>query len=146
MPDLNSMDNIASSFKGKTIVVQKGTTHESRAIEMKKTIFPSLKIEVVNSFEECYQKVNQNSDYFTYLDFSSYLTAVKNTKNIKRHQAGDLTGEHFGFIMPKGSDWEPIMTEFFNKDGGFINSTTYKKIVANTLGSHVVSMLNSINN
>jgi putative glutamine transport system substrate-binding protein len=143
--DLNSMSNIASDFKGKTIIVQKGTTHETRAREIKATLFPTLKIEAVNSFQECYDKVNTNSNYFTYLDFSSYLTALKNTKNIKRHQAGDQTGENFGFIMPKGSDWEPVIAAFFNKDGGFINSTTYKKIVANTLGSNVVSMLNSIN-
>jgi putative glutamine transport system substrate-binding protein len=146
IPDLNSMSAIATDFKGKTIIVQKGTTHETRAREIKATLFPDLKIEAVNSFQECYDKVNTSSNYFTYLDFSSYLTALKNTKNIKRHQAGDQTGENFGFIMPKGSDWEPIIAAFFNKDGGFTNSTTYKKMVSKSLGSHVVSMLNSINN
>jgi len=145
VPDLSSMSNISSAFAGKTIVVQKGTTHEGRARKMKSSSFPGLKIEVVNSFEECYQKVNNSADYFTYLDFSSYLTALKNTSNIKRHQAGDQTGENFGFIMPKGSDWGPVMTEFFQKDGGFVNSTEYKKMVANSLGTHVVAMLNSIN-
>lgn len=143
--DLNSFNNISSEFSGMTLIVQSGTTHEKRAKELKASSFPSLKIESVNSFRECYEKVNQNEKYFTYLDFSSYLTAIEEAQNIKRHPAGDKTGEEFGFIMPKNSDWGPIMTEFFNRNGGFTNSTEYKKIVAETLGNHVVAMLNSIN-
>ncbi|MBK6266125.1 transporter substrate-binding domain-containing protein [Marivirga sp. S37H4] len=143
--DLSSMSSIGKEFSGMTLVVQRGTTHETRAKELKSGAFPDLKIEVVNSFQECYQKVDKSADYFTYLDFSSYLTALENTSHIKRHTAGDQTGEEFGFIMPKGSDWKPIMDEFFNRNGGYTNSTEYKKIVANTLGNHVVSMLNSIN-
>jgi len=143
--DLTSFSNIANDFSGMSIIVQKGTTHEKRAKELKNSQFPSMKIEVVNSFEECYEKVNENPNYFTYLDFSSYLTAIENANNIKRHPAGDKTGEEFGFIMPKNSDWGPIMDGFFNQGGGFTNSTEYKKIVAETLGTHVVAMLNSIN-
>ena len=143
--DLSSFNNISDDFSGMTIIVQKGTTHEKRARELKNSEFPSLKIEAVNSFKACYEKVNQDPSYFTYLDFSSYLSAIDNAKNIKRHAAGDKTGEEFGFIMPKNSDWGPVMAEFFNHNGGFTNSTEYKKIVANTLGTHVVAMLNSIN-
>ncbi|MGJ3233397.1 substrate-binding periplasmic protein [Marivirga sp.] len=143
--ELSSFNNISSEFSGMTLIVQSGTTHEKRAKELKASSFPSLKIESVNSFRECYEKVNQNEKYFTYLDFSSYLTAIEEAQNIKRHPAGDKTGEEFGFIMPKNSDWGSIMAEFFNKDGGFTNSTEYKKIVAESLGNHVVAMLNSIN-
>jgi ABC-type amino acid transport substrate-binding protein len=143
--DLSNFNNISGEFSGMTLIVQSGTTHEKRAKELKKSSFPSLKIESVNSFRECFEKVNQNANYFTYLDFSSYLTAIEEARDIKRHPAGDKTGEEFGFIMPKNSDWGPIMAEFFNKDGGFTNSTEYKKIVAETLGNHVVAMLNSIN-
>lgn len=146
VPNLKNFDNISSEFSGMTMIVQRGTTHEKRAKELKASSFPSLKIESVNSFKECYEKVNQSADYFTYLDFSSYLSAIEDARNIKRHPEGDKTGEEFGFIMPKNSDWEPIMTKFFNKNGGFTNSTEYKKIVANSLGNHVVSMLDAINN
>ena len=145
VPELKSMNDISNTFSGMTMIVQKGTTHEKSAQEIKKNYYPALKIQAVNSFEECYEKINTSTKYFTYLDFSSYLTALKNAKNIKRHQIGDKTGENFGLIMAKNSDWKPVMDEFFERNGGFINSTTYKKIVANTLGTHVVAMLNTIN-
>ncbi|WP_041650668.1 substrate-binding periplasmic protein [Marivirga tractuosa] len=145
VPDLQNFDNISSEFKGMTMIVQRGTTHEKRAKELKDSSFPVLTIESVNSFQECYEKVNQSDNYFTYLDFSSYLSAIEDAKDIKRHPAGDKTGEEFGFIMPKNSDWAPIINEFFNKNGGFTNSTEYKKIVANSLGNYVVSMLDAIN-
>lgn len=145
VPNLSSFDNIATGFAGMTMVVQSGTTHEKRAYELKASSFPNLKIETVKSFEACYRKINTDSNYFTYLDFSSYLSAIEDVKDIKRHSAGDKTGEHFGFIIPSDSDWQPILEEYFTKDGGFTNSTEYKKMVANTLGTHVVSMLNSVN-
>jgi putative glutamine transport system substrate-binding protein len=121
--DLSSFNTISDDFSGMTIIVQNGTTHEKSARALKNREFPSLKVEVVNSFKECYERVNQNPNYFTYLDFSSYLTAINNADNIKRHPAGDKTGEESGFIMPKNSDWSPLMAEFFTHDGGFTNTT-----------------------
>lgn len=143
--DLSSFSNISKDFAGKTIIIQKGTTHEQRAKALKASSFPSLKIETANSFEACYRKINKDSNYFTYLDFSSYLSAIEDVKNIKRHSEGDKTGENFGFIMPQNSDWRPVFVEYFNQNGGFTKSNQYKKMVANTLGTHVVSMLNTIN-
>jgi len=140
---LSSMENISKEFAGKTIIIQNGTTHESRANALKKKM-PSLVIEKTTGFNEANQKVAQNDTYFTYIDFSTYLDVVTKRVPLKRHEVGDQKGEDFGFIMPKNSDWAPVFNEFMAADGGFIKSVTYRKMLADNLGSHVLKLMNAI--
>lgn len=143
VPTLSSMANISTEFAGKTIVVQNGTTHETRANALKKN-FPGLAIETTKGFSEANKKVAENTNYFTYIDFSTYLDVVTKRLPLKRHEVGDQKGEDFGFIMPKNSDWAPVFNEFMAAEGGFIKSVTYRKILAENLGSHVLKLMDAI--
>lgn len=140
VPTLSSMSNLNSEFAGKTIVVQKGTTHENRAYSLKDN-FPGLIIETTNGFIEANEKVSQSTSYFTYIDFSTYLDVVGKRIPLKRHNVGDQKGEDFGFIMPKDSDWVPIFNEFMAADGGFTKSDVYKQILSNNLGGQIVKLM-----
>jgi len=140
---LSSMSNIGKEFAGKTIVVQNGTTHETRANSLKKD-FPGLVIETTKGFDEANKKVAENTNYFTYIDFSTYLDVVTKRIPLKRHEVGDQKGEDFGFIMPKSSDWAPVFNEFMAADGGFVKSVEYRKILAENLGSHVLKLMDAI--
>lgn len=140
---LSSMSNISKEFAGKTILVQHGTTHETRAKLLKKR-FPDLVIETTKSFEEANKRVSESTNYFTYIDFSTYLGILTQRIPLKRHEVGDQKGEDFGFIMPKNSDWTPIFDEFMAADGGFTKSVTYRKILAENLGSHVLKLMDAI--
>ena len=143
VPTLSSMANISNEFAGKTIVVQNGTTHETRANSLKKN-FPGLAIETTKGFTEANKKVAENTNYFTYIDFSTYLDVVTKRVPLKRHEVGDQKGEDFGFIMPKSSDWAPVFNEFMAANGGFVKSVTYRKILADNLGSHVLKLMDAI--
>jgi len=143
VPTLSSMANISKEFEGKTIIVQNGTTHELRASALKKN-FPGLVVKTTKGFNEANQKVAEDVAYFTYIDFSTYLDVVTKRIPLKRHEVGDQKGEDFGFIMPKNSDWAPIFNEFMAADGGFIKSVTYRKMLADNLGSHVLKLMDAI--
>jgi putative glutamine transport system substrate-binding protein len=143
VPTLSNMANISKEFAGKTIVIQNGTTHEFRANALKKN-FPGLVVETTTGFNEANQKVANDVNYFTYIDFSTYLDVVTKRIPLKRHEVGDEKGEDFGFIMPKNSDWAPIFNEFMAADGGFTKSVAYRKILADNLGSHVLKLMDAI--
>lgn len=143
VPTLSSMADISTEFAGKTIIVQNGTTHETRANSLRKS-FPGLVIETTKGFAEANNKVAENTNYFTYIDFSTYLDVVTKRIPLKRHEVGDQKGESFGFIMPKNSDWSPVFNEFMAADGGFIKSVTYRKMLAENLGSHVLKLMDAI--
>ncbi|MGK7391247.1 MAG: substrate-binding periplasmic protein [Candidatus Cyclobacteriaceae bacterium M2_1C_046] len=145
VPTLSSLSNISSEFSGKKAVVQNGTTHEERIKQLKKKHFPALEVELTTGFEESNEMVSTNKDYFTYIDFSTYLNVLDNKVPLKRHPAGDKSGEYFGFIMPKNSDWEPVLNEFFSQNGGYVRSLEYRKMMAQHLGSHVLKMMGAMN-
>jgi len=143
VPTLSNMSNISKEFAGKTIIVQNGTTHETRANSLKKN-FPGLAIETTKGFAEANKKVAENTNYFTYIDFSTYLDVVTKRVPLKRHEVGDQKGEDFGFIMPKNSDWALVFNEFMAAEGGFIKSVEYRKMMAENLGSHVLKLMDAI--
>lgn len=146
VPDLSAVENIGKEFAGKIAIVQNGTTHEDRMKQFKSKYYPALTIETTKGYAEANEKVIADADYFTYIDFSTYLDVVSNRIPLKRHEAGDQKGEDFGFIMPKSSDWAPIFNEFLRANGGFTNSMEYRKLLADNLGSHVLKLMNAINN
>lgn len=144
VPTLKNMATISTEFGALKAVVQNGTTHEERLKNIKNTSFPSLQIETTTGYEEANKLVALNKTYFTYIDFSTYLNVIEKKVAIKRHPAGDQPGEDFGFIMPKDSDWEPVLAEFFSQNGGYTNTVEYRKLVAQHMGNHVVKMLSAM--
>jgi ABC-type amino acid transport substrate-binding protein len=143
VPTLSSLSNASSTFDGFTAYAAKGTLNEKRIMTFKQNHCPSLKVSYVSSSPEALNKVLADQQSLSYLDLAFYLDAVKEREPLKRHQVGDESSEEFGFIMPMSSDWQPIMEEFFAHDGGFKNSTTYKKILVDHLGISAVRLLDS---
>lgn len=141
---LSSMANIGKEFAGKTALIQNGTTHEDRVKAIKVKYFPSLNIETTKGFTEANQKVSKDANYFTYIDFSTYLDVVSKRIPLKRHEVGDQKGEDFGFLMPKSSDWAPVFNEFLAANGGYVKSVQYRKLLADNLGSHVLKLMDAI--
>lgn len=143
VPTLGAMGEIPSKFKGFTAYTAKGTLNEKRINKLKKNYYPELKISYVNSSPEVLEKVLSDTKSISFLDLAFYLDAAKERKPLKRHQVGDEGSEEFAFVMPKSSDWSPIMEEFFEADGGYKNTTAYKKILVDHLGLSAVKLLDS---
>ena len=145
VPTLSSFDAIGKEFAGMTAIIQKGTTHEGRMEKIKTNYYPTLRIETTKSYISSNKKVISNNNYFTYIDFSTYLDVISNRIPLKRHEVGDQKGEEFGFIMPKSNDWSPLFNEFLSANGGYTKSVEYRKLLAKNLGSHVVKLMNALN-
>lgn len=139
VPTLTSLDRIPTIFKGMRAVSQGGTTHDKRLKELQRKYNFDI-IYGATAVDKTY-RVLTSPKYFTYLDLPNYLELRANGEDIKRHPAGDVKGESYGFVMPKGSDWTPIITEFFNANGGYIKSANYSKVLRENLDAEVVKLL-----
>lgn len=142
---LKDMKNIGTAFRGMTAYAAKGTLNEKRILEIKSNYYSDLKINYASSSSETLEKVLADKNSFSYLDLAFYLDAINKKQPIKRHGIGDKSSEEFGFIMPLGSDWRPVMEEFFAFNGGYKNSSAYKKILIKHLGTHAVKLIASTN-
>lgn len=140
VPDLGSLSDITTTFKGMKAVSQRGTTHDKRLKNIRSQ-YGNFEIVYAESSAAKTQKVLSSPAFFTYIDFPNYLDLFSSRISIKRHSVGDRKGESFGFIMPKGSDWTPIITEFFNADGGYVYSEEYRKVLNENLTPKVVKLI-----
>jgi putative glutamine transport system substrate-binding protein len=143
VPTLTKLEDISKTFGSLKAYTPKGTLNEKRILELKKSYFPSMKVITTSTSPEAFQKVISDPNSFTYLDLAFYLQAVQERKSVKRHPVGDKAAEQFGFIMPMGSDWAPLLEEFFAAKGGYTNSSKYKQILLKHLGDTGVKLLQS---
>lgn len=141
VPDLLSLEDIPTTFKGMKAVSQRGTTHDKRLKDLRSR-YGNFEIVYAESSAAKTQKVLSSPSFFTYIDFPNYVDLFSSRIPIKRHSVGDRKGESFGFIMPKGSDWAPIITEFFQANGGYVNSDNYREVLNKNLGHNVVKLIN----
>jgi len=143
VPTIQSMNEIPQKFNGFSAYTAKGTLNEKRINKLKSNFYPELQISYVNSSPDVLDKILSDKKSLSYLDLAFYLAAVKERKPLKRHKVGDEGSEEFAFVMPQSSDWQPIIEEFFSRNGGYKNTTAYKKILVDHLGLSAVKLLDS---
>lgn len=141
LPTLSTLDDLSSNFDGQVAYTLPESSYYQRLLKLKSDYYPSMKIQMVTKEDDIIQKIT-NEEAFAILDFNYYLQILKNKYPIKRHPVGDLKNDQFGIVMPKGSDWEPVMKEFF--ESGFVKSSRYSEIISTNLGSTALRLLNSV--
>lgn len=144
VPTLNSISNIADKFAGMTAVTIKNSTNEKWVMDIKSKYYPALKVEYVPSFGKAMEAVIADPKKFTNVDFTYYFEAIQNRQPVKRHPGGDEVAEQFGIIMPRSNDWAPLLKEFMNQE--FVQSTEYKKIIADNLGQSAMKFFETLKN
>lgn len=139
-PAIKELSEISSNFSDYKAIIIKGSTHEKYLKEISSEYYPDLDIEYANSGSEVNAKLRSGEKYFTLIDFTEYFDAVRNRMDVTRHPIplSELE-DQLGFIFPKGSDWEKIWGEFLTP--AFKESVTYKKILADNLGTSFVNLI-----
>ncbi|MFY0690180.1 MAG: transporter substrate-binding domain-containing protein [Cyclobacteriaceae bacterium] len=127
---LSSMDEIQTAFAGMKAYTIEGSTQKLRIEKIRDEYLPDLKIEILASTTDVMNALVSDPKSFSALDLVDYLGSEIRGQ-LRRHAVADADGDQFGVIMPKNSDWEPIMKEFF--DAGFINGYKYRKMLMTNL-------------
>ncbi|PTB97872.1 hypothetical protein C9994_00660 [Marivirga lumbricoides] len=139
-PIIKDLNELSTTFADYKAIIIKGSTHEKFINKIKDQYYPSLTIELVNSGVEVTNKLKSSTSYFTLIDFTEYYDAVKRHLDIKRHNVPlEELEDQLGFIFPKNSDWVTVWNEFLTPE--FKTSVTYKKIVADNLGTSFVNLI-----
>ncbi len=141
VPEIQTLDDIPSSFGTLTGLSIQGTTLEDRMNELRDSYLPELSLRNVESQVEALDLIINDPGVFCYLDLSIYWPAMQQNQPIRRHAAADQASELFGYIMPVDSDWVEPFTEFFNLGSGYRTTTTYRNTLVRHMGVEVTRML-----
>lgn len=141
VPELESLDRIDEAFADLTALVFSGTLHEERLERIRERHFPEMETAVVGSNDGLIQRVASGEGYFGYVDVYNYWRGVQDGLPLRHHPVGDDDSEEFGVIMPRDSDWEPVMQAYFEAEGGLLAREWYRALLAEHLGRELASLL-----
>lgn len=139
--EMTSFEEMNIAFEGRNALAFEGTLHEDRLRSLVEQYHPESNIHFANSNDEIIDRVSESDSYFAFIDIYNYWRAVDRGADLKRHEAGDEAAEQFGYIMPLNTTWEPIITEYFQKDGGLLKTERYREIMGNHLGERLTDLL-----
>jgi len=140
--DLNSLKSISQEFSGMKGITVPDTNIDELIQDFKTEYWPELQLVQVQSQLEALEMIkNSPGSYFSFIDLSIFWPEKQNGASIKRHPVADQKGNQFGFIIPKNSDWKPLLDEFFNLGNGFRSMPVYRNILIKHLGSNYAKML-----
>jgi ABC-type amino acid transport substrate-binding protein len=141
VPELESLEGIAETFADLTGLLYTGTLHEERVEALREQYFPAMRTATVGSNDGLVSRVASGDGYFGYIDVYNYWAAVERGEPLRHHPVGDDASEQFGVIMPLDSDWIPVMDEFFQRDGGLMESEWYRDLLERHLGGELARLL-----
>lgn len=141
VPELGSMDEIGEAFSGFTALPYPGTLHETRLAAIRDRHLPDAPRRTVASNDELVTRLASGPGYFGYIDIYNYWRAREAGMPLRHHPVGDDDSETFGVIMPRDTDWAPVMDAFFAADGGYIESERFRGLLRDHLGDELARLL-----
>jgi ABC-type amino acid transport substrate-binding protein len=141
IPELGSMDEIPEVFRGLAALPYPGTLHERRLDAIRERWLPDAPARPVSSNDELVAILGAAPGYFGYMDVYNYWRAREAGQPLRRHPVGDDASETFGVILPHGSDWTPIIAEFFQASGGYAQSERFRGLLRTHLGDPLAALL-----
>lgn len=139
--EIDDLNEISDAFSGLNGLAFESTLHETRISEIISRWLPEAGMEYAHSNNEIIERTSAGNHYFSYVDIYNYWRASEQGAELTRHSAGDDPGEQFGVIMPLNTDWQELINEFFEHDGGYLYSNRYRQIMETHLGPELAELL-----
>lgn len=138
-PDVNSMKEAGEKLKGYTAYVNQGNYYEDRLKELRVKAIPDLKIDYFKTYgvSNISETVVKDKTML-YVDISGLLYAMEKKLAFKNHKALQLSTP-MGIILSRQSTWNASFNKFLKS--GFLESTEFKKIIADNLGYRTLNLL-----
>jgi ABC-type amino acid transport substrate-binding protein len=140
-PELTAMDEIDTQFAGLGALVFPGTLHEARITAIAAQHSLDLQVESVASNDELIQHLSSSGQWFSWIDAYNFWRARQQGLPLRRHPVGDDGSEAFGVILPRGSDWTPVIESFFHANGGYVASPRFRDHLVRHLGAGLAAMI-----
>ncbi len=138
-PELSSFNNLPEDFADHTLLAFEGTLHEERLRALREAHAPELDLAFASSNDAIVEAV-ADGGHLAYIDVYNYHRAREAGAPLQRHAVGDDAAEAFGYILPPGSSWTPVLEGFF-QETDFTATAAYRQILETHLGAEVAALL-----
>jgi hypothetical protein len=140
VPELRSLDAMPRTFAGLDALAFEGTLHEERLQAFRDAHYPDAGLIFATSNAEIIERTAEGG-FFAYVDVYNFWRARDAGAPLRHHPIADDPGETFGIIMPHANPYADRLDAFFEADGGFVGSPTYRSILVEHLGAQLAHAL-----
>lgn len=144
VPELSSLEEAPSHFSGFIACPRRGTLHEDRIEGLRDRGIPDFRVQYLNSSEAVISAVLEGPDRLAWVDVHNFWRAAENGAPIRRHPSADDHTESLGIILPRGSDWTPLLETFFLEGEGYRNSLRFHQLLDTHLGEELAQLLRAV--
>lgn len=141
VPELASMEEAAKALAGFTAYPYRGTLHEERVNQLREQRIPGLRVIPQDSNDAILEAVAQGPGRLAWIDGYAFWQGVADGLPLRRHPVGDDGSEAFGIILPRGSEWTPVISQFLLDAGGYRNTLEYRMLVDRFLGEGLLDVM-----
>ena len=140
VPTARNNEDLKNEVLSLAPVTIKGSVHQSHLDELYKNQDMNREYVYVSDAMEIPKKIKKSAKYYGYVDVISFWKYLKSNPNhyIKMHSIANKTNEVFGFVMPKSTDWDASINEFFESGFGFTSTKEYHNILQKHLSFEII--------
>ena len=138
---VHTLDEMYEMMESMTAVTIAGTIYEQLLLDLKSQLNLDFEMIYITSDKNILDHIGKADDRFGFIDLPIYLMLVQNGGNLVRQNFFTVTGEGYGFLFTKQSDWVEPMNEYLDyaERNGIIEDLTKKY-----MGMEVHNLLNNI--
>jgi len=138
---VHTLDEMYDMMERMTAVTIAGTIYEQLLLDLKSQLSLDFEMIYITSDKNILDYIGQSDDRFGFIDLPIYLMLVQNGGNLVRQNFFTVTGEGYGFLFTKQSDWVEPVNEYLDyaEKNGIIDDLTKKY-----MGMEVHNLLNNI--
>jgi len=150
MPDLNvlvtnnrepmyaSSQEFTGRLREMRAYTMAGTTMTEDVLSLRSSFYPSLPVIYKEQDYEVMRTIASDNKGFGYVPLSVYIVALQRGIKVKRQHVLSSRRQGFAGIMPAGSDWKPVMDEYFSSE---LFRMKAGAIISRYLGSEVKDLV-----
>jgi putative glutamine transport system substrate-binding protein len=141
VPTARNEEDLKNEVLSLAPVTIKGSIHQTHLDALYKKEDINREYTYVSDVIEIPMKIKESAKYYGYVDVISFWMYLKSNNGhyIKMHSIANKTEEYFGFVMPKATDWDVAISEFFESGFGFTATKEYHNILEKHLSFEIIN-------
>lgn len=149
MPDVNVLvtnnrepmyataQEFTARLREMTAYTQPNTTMEDDVTLLKNNFYKELPVVNVAVDYDVLKEIEANERSFGYVPLSIYIVALQKGIKVKRQMVLAANRQGFAAVMPKDSDWKPLIDEYFS-------SADFRQKAGNTVAKYLGSRVKDL--
>ncbi len=140
-PIVETLEEVTQMMSEMQAVTIKGTTYERQLQELERRLSMDLDLAYIDSDNNILVEIGRSENRFGFIDLPIYLMLMQDGGELTRQNFFTVRGAGYGFILPKGSDWDIPFNAFLADP---IYGLRISEVISKYLGEELLDFMENL--